>query len=136
VNSPESHLAPLWPLGLYFGLVIATAVGMIGASYVLGGRSREYRSPGPYEGGILGAGWARLRMSTTFYLVAMFFVVFDLESAFIYAWAVAIREAGWAGYIEMCIFVAVLVAGLAYLWRLGGFEQALLLWGRKADRRA
>ncbi len=132
----QSHLAPLWPLGIYFALVVLTAAGMIGISYVLGPRQAKHKSLGPYEGGILPAGIARLRMSTTFYLVAMFFVVFDIESVFLYAWAVAIREVGWAGYIEACVFVAVLVAGLAYLWKMGGFEQALLLWGRSPDKKA
>ena len=136
MDLPDQHLAPLWPLGLYFALVIATAAGMIGVSYFLGPRQTAHKSLGPYEGGILPAGIARLRMSTTFYLVAMFFVVFDLESAFLYAWAVAIREVGWAGYVSVLIFVGVLAASLAYLWKMGGFEQALLLWGRRPDRRA
>jgi NADH-quinone oxidoreductase subunit A len=136
LSPPELHPAPLWALGVYFILVLIVVAGMVGGSYVLGQRQVEHKSLGPYEGGILPSGFARLRMSATFYLVAMFFVVFDLESAFLYAWAVAIREVGWPGLIEACVFVAILAAGLVYLWKRGGFEQALLLWGRRPSRRA
>ena len=74
-------------------------------------------------------GSARLRLSAQFYLVAMFFVVFDLESVFLFAWAVSFRQAGWAGYVEMAIFVAVLAVALVYLWRMGALD-----WGDKTSR--
>ena len=69
-------------------------------------------------------GSARLRLRASYYLVAMLFVVFDLEAAFIYAWAVSVRQTGWAGYIEILVFVAVLAVGLVYLWRAGALD-----WG-------
>jgi NADH-quinone oxidoreductase subunit A len=62
-----------------------------------------------------------------FYLVAMFFVIFDLEAVFLYAWAVAVRELGWAGYAEAIVFIVVLLVGLAYLWRQGALD-----WGTTA----
>ncbi len=114
----------LWPLVVYFFLAIATAGGMMGLSFVLGQRHRERETGQPYESGIVATGTARIRFDVKFYLVAMFFVVFDLESLFIFAWAVSVRESGWAGYIEALIFIGVLVAALAYLWRLGALDWA------------
>jgi NADH:ubiquinone oxidoreductase subunit 3 (subunit A) len=64
-------------------------------------------------------------LSAKFYLVAMFFVIFDLEAIFIFAWAVAVRETGWAGYGVASTFIVVLLAALGYLWRVGVLE-----WGR------
>lgn len=114
----------LWPLVLYFFLAIATAMGMIGVSFFLGQRHRERETGQPYESGIVATGTARIRFDVKFYMVAMFFVVFDLESLFIFSWAVAVREAGWAGYIEVLIFIAVLAAALVYLWRMGALDWA------------
>ena len=74
-------------------------------------------------------GYARLRFPVKFYLVAMFFVIFDLETVFIFAWAIALRDVGWTGYIDMLVFVGVLVAALVYLWRLGALD-----WGPRRDR--
>ena len=115
---------PLWPLVVYWAAVCVVAAIMIGASYVLGQRHSEPATGEPYESGMPVTGSARVRLSARFYLIAMFFVIFDIEAVFIFAWAVAAREAGWPGYIEMLIFVGVLVAALVYLWRLGALD-----WG-------
>ena len=118
---PE-QLPAIWPLVLYFLAV----VGMVGIvmvlSHVLGQRHRDRATGTPYESGMIPTGSARLRLSADFYLIAMFFVIFDLESIFIFAWAVAAREAGWVGYLEALVFVAVLFAALAYLWRSGALD--------------
>ena len=115
----------LWSLALYIALVIGLCAVMLGLSWVLGERTPYTKATlDPYESGILHVGMARFRMSSKFYLMAMFFVIFDLEAVFVYAWAVAAREAGWAGYIEMLVFLAILVAGLAYLWRIGALDWA------------
>jgi NADH-quinone oxidoreductase subunit A len=112
----------LWPLAVYFAAAIVIAGGMIGGSYVLGQRHNEPETGEPYESGVLPTGSAHVHLSVKFYMVAMFFVIFDLESIYIFAWAVSAREVGWAGYIEMLIFLAVLVAALAYLWRVGALD--------------
>jgi NADH-quinone oxidoreductase subunit A len=112
----------LWPFGLYFILVVGLVAVMLGLSYVLGQRHSDKATGEPYEGGIASAGSAHVRLSLKFYLVAVFFVIFDLESVFIFSWAVAGRELGWRGYWEVLIFVGVLVATLAYLWRLGALD--------------
>ena len=109
-------------LGLYFLVVLLIVASMLGLSYVLGQRHKEPATGSPYESGILSEGSARVRLAAKFYLTAMFFVIFDLEAVFIFAWAVAARELGWTGYVELAVFVAILVAALAYLWRLGALD--------------
>jgi NADH-quinone oxidoreductase subunit A len=112
----------LWPLAVYFAIVIALVVVLLALSAVLGQRHRERATGLPYESGIVSTGSARLRFGARFYLLAMFFVIFDLEAAFIFAWAVALRAIGWSGYIEGVVFVGVLLAALTYLWRIGGLD--------------
>jgi NADH-quinone oxidoreductase subunit A len=114
----------LWPLGIYFILVVLLVAGMLALSHVLGERHHDRWTAVPYESGIVSEGSARIRLSAKFYLVAMFFVIFDIEAIFIFAWAVVAREAGWAGFWEITIFIAILLAALAYLWRIGALE-----WG-------
>jgi NADH-quinone oxidoreductase subunit A len=114
-------LSPVWPLVVYFAAVVLVVTGMIGVSYVLGQRRRR-RPLGPYEGGMVPTSSARLSLSVNFYLIAMFFVIFDLEAVFIYSWAVTARELGWAGYLEVLVFIGVLVAALVYLWRMGALD--------------
>ena len=114
----------LWPLAVYFGIVLLLAVMLLAASALLGERHHERATGLPYESGVASTGSARLRFGISFYLVAVFFVIFDLEAAFLFAWAVALREIGWAGYLEGLIFIGVLMAALAYLWRSGGLAFA------------
>jgi NADH-quinone oxidoreductase subunit A len=115
-------MEPLWPLGVHFLLVLLIVGGMLVGSHVLGERHRDAAKNLPYEGGVLSYGSGRLRFSVNFYLIAVFFVIFDLEVVFLFAWAIAAREAGWPGYIEMLIFAGVLAATLAYLWRVGALN--------------
>lgn len=111
------------PLIVYSALVVCVTATML-ASYVLGQRHRDLGAGTPYESGIVSEGSARMRFSARFYLIAMFFVVFDLEAVFLFAWAVAAREAGWAGYWEVVIFIGVLLAALIYLWGVGALDWA------------
>jgi NADH-quinone oxidoreductase subunit A len=115
---------PLWPIILYFGLVLVVVTGMIGLSYILGQRHKEKTTDEPYESGMPTTGSARGRLSALFYLMAMFFVVFDLEAAFLYAYAVSARQVGWVGYIEAVSFIVTLLAALVYLWKSGALD-----WG-------
>lgn len=112
----------LWAVALYAFLVLVIAGSMIGLSALLGERHHERFTDQPYEGGILSEGTARVRFSIKFYMMAMFFVVFDLESVFLYTWAVAARDLGWLGYAEALVFIVVLMAALVYLWRLGALD--------------
>lgn len=107
----------LWPLLVYFGMAVATIAGMMVASHVLGQRHHDRTTHRPYESGMEPTGSARLRYPADFYLVGLFFVIFDLETMFIITWAIAIRQTGWAGFAEIGIFLAVLLICLGYLWR-------------------
>lgn len=122
--SPEGAGVGLWPLAVYAALIVALVVVMIGLSFILGERHRERTTGEPYESGSILAGSTRVRVDIRFYLVAVFFVIFDLEAVFIFAWAVAVRELGWAGYAEVLLFIGFLVAALVYLWRVGALETA------------
>src|SRR5208283_5214438 len=122
VNANYVNSVALWPLAVYFMAVIALIVMMLAVSFVLGQKHRERLTDQPYESGIAPTGTARVHFDIKFYLIAMFFVIFDLETVFIYAWAVSIREAGWAGYAEILIFIFILMAGLVYLWRMGALD--------------
>jgi NADH-quinone oxidoreductase subunit A len=113
-----------WPLLVYFVFVVFLVAAVLGVSYVLGQRHSEPATAEPYEGGIVSEGSARVRFSVRYYLIAMFFVVFDLEAVFLFAWAGAARELGWTGYFEILLFVGLLAAALLYLWRTGALDWA------------
>ena len=136
MNGPAALSVHLWPLGVYFLAVLLLVIIMLVLSHFLGQRHRERSTDEPYESGILATGQARLRLDVKFYLIAMLFVIFDLEAVFIFAWSVSLRELGWSGYVEILIFIAVLLAALFYLWRLGAID-----WGpskpgkKKIDRK-
>jgi NADH-quinone oxidoreductase subunit A len=112
----------MWTLGVYFGLVVLLVAAMLTLSWLLGQRHCERATGVPYEGGILPEGSAHVRISAKFYLVAMLFVVFDLESVFLFAWAVAARPLGWPAYWETIIFSGILVIALLYLSRVGALD--------------
>ena len=108
----------MWPLLLYFVLVLLLVSGMLLVSCVLGQRHRERATGLPYEAGIESEGSARVRRTAKFYMIAMFFVVFDLEAVFLFSWAIAARELGWTGFCEAAIFTVILLAALLYLARV------------------
>lgn len=114
----------VWPLVLYFAAVVVLVAATLGISYVLGMRHSARAADEPFESGIIGVGSARIRFSAKFYLIAMFFVIFDLEAVYVFAWAIAFRDVGWPGYIEVLVFISVLVAALVYLWRIGALDWA------------
>ena len=122
MDTPTEHSVPLRPLFLY-GLIVLILVGiMIGLSYFLGQRHKERATDDPYEGGILSHGSARIRFSSQFYLIAMLFVIFDVETIFIFSWAIAFRELGWYGYAGVMVFIILLVVVLIYEWRVGALD--------------
>jgi NADH-quinone oxidoreductase subunit A len=95
---------------------------MVLIAYFLGERRNHTREDIPYESGMLPTGPVRGRLSVSYYLIAMFFLIFDLEAVFIFAWAVSLKQGGWTAYGEMLIFIAMLMAGLFYVWRQGALE--------------
>jgi len=125
-------LADIWPLAVYSVVAFMMVVGMIAISFVLGERHGDVSDQNPYESGIIPSRSGKLRYSVKYYLIAMFFVVFDVESVFIFAYAAAFRELGWSGYIEIGIFIVVLLAVLTYLWRVGALDWAAM--GKKKSK--
>ena len=127
---------PFWPLLLYLALVLVVVAAMLLLPGLLG--ERHWRKPlrrgervtgQAYESGIAPTGNAQLRVPLQYYLVAMLFVIFDLEAVYLYGWAVAAREAGWRGFVVAGIFIALLLVALVYLWRVGALD-----WRRQRKR--
>jgi NADH-quinone oxidoreductase subunit A len=111
-----------WPF-IVFALIVISLIGvMIGLAYILGERHQEKNTDEPYESGIPPTGDARLRFSSGFYIIAMFFVIFDLDAAFIMLWAVSFRELGLSGYIGIVIFIALLIVLLVYELSIGALD--------------
>lgn len=122
MNTSLEHDVPLWPLLLYGAIVLSLVLAMLGLSFILGQRHQERATSDPYEGGIVSTGSARIRFSAQFYLIAMLFVIFDVETIFIVSWAIAFRELGWYGYAGVLIFIILLVVVLLYEWRNGALD--------------
>ena len=118
----EVHHNNLWPLLLYAGIAVFLLTAIVTLSYLLGQRHRERATNLPYEGGIQQSGSARLRFSAQFYLVAMLFVIFDVEAMFIMLWALGFYDLGWPGYIGVSIFIGQLVVVLIYEWGIGALD--------------
>jgi NADH-quinone oxidoreductase subunit A len=106
---------------IYFAAVVCV-VGVMLLSYFLGQRHNERATDSPYESGILETGSARIRFDAQFYLIAAFFVVFDVESVFIFTWSVAAKTLGVQSLIHISIFIALLLIALLYLWRIGALS--------------
>ncbi len=118
----EINNVSIWTFFLYAGLVGILLVTILTLSYILGQRHREAATDLPYEGGIQQTGSARLRFSVQFYLVAMLFVIFDVEAMFIMLWALGFYELGWPGYIGVAIFIGQLLVVLVYEWSIGALD--------------
>ena len=127
VPAPEAVLT----LALY-ALIATGLIGllMLLARY-LGQRTSSPVKDQPYESAVLPTGDSRLKQPVPFYLVAIFFIVFDLEAVFVLSWAVAYDLLGWQGFWQICFFIVVLFLGLVYLWKMGGLD-----WGSQPNREA
>jgi len=113
-------------LAVYLGVVVFLIAVLVVVTHLSGERHYSRGTGTPYESGVPITGSARLRFAADFYLVAMFFVIFDISAVYLFAWAVAARELGWPGYVAALIFMIETVAGLAYLWKKGAFD-----WGAR-----
>lgn len=122
MSTTTEILAHHWAFALFVIIAVGLCVFMLTGGFLLGGRAKARAKNVPYESGIDAVGSARMRLSAKFYLVAMFFVIFDVEALYLYAWSVSIRESGWIGFIEAAIFIFVLLAGLIYLIRVGALD--------------
>lgn len=118
--------ASLWPFVVYFVAVLMLVATMLGLSYILGQRRANNATNMPFESGVLSVGSPQIHMSAEFYLIAIFFVIFDLETVFIFAWAIAFFELGWSGFIAISLFIFILGVALIYELRSGALD-----WGIK-----
>ena len=136
---PNEVIDGLKPFLFYFALVLAVVVIMLGLSYFLGQRKTAHHKNLPFESGIVSVGSAQFRISVHFYLPAILFIIFDLEVVFLFAWAVSVREAGWLGFIEISVFIFILIAasvlsmahrraGLAHTYAEARIENSLRAW--------
>ncbi len=119
----------LWPLLVYLVLAVGMVALLVGLGWLLGERHRGSSTGEPFESGIAPSEFPSGGLSIEFYRVAVFFVIFDVETVFVFAWAIALKDAGWSGYFEMLVFVGVLVAALVYLWRAHALD-----WGTSRRR--
>ncbi|MGA6924121.1 MAG: NADH-quinone oxidoreductase subunit A [Desulfosarcina sp.] len=128
----DTLLSPWQPgifsLTLFVLIVIGLTIVLLFLSRWLGQQRPSPEKLRVYESGIIPTGQARLRYPVPFFMVAIFFLLFDVEGAYIFAWAVASRPLGWAGWFQIEFFIGVLLAGLAYVWIKGGLE-----WGPKRN---
>ncbi len=121
---PDNYFARYVPLLIHLGLVSGIAIGMVVLSQLLGKHRRSRAKDSPYECGILPTGDARQRFSVKFYLVAMVFILFDVEAVFLYPWAVIfndLKKAGLAmfGFWEMVVYIGIVLVGFFYIWKMG-----------------
>ena len=112
------------PILLYLGFVVATAIGMLVFSHILSPRRPTKIKASPYESGMPPLGGTRERFSVKFYLIAMLFIVFDIEVVFLIPWGVQFRklDSPLTGFVAMAIFILVLEVGHAYAWKRGALE--------------
>jgi NADH-quinone oxidoreductase subunit A len=119
---PESYPQIYFPILLQILIAMAVAGGMLGGSYFLGKRVRSIVKGQPYECGIVPTGSARERFSVKYYLVAMVFILFDIEAVFLYPWAVVYRELKMFAFTEMLIFILLVFCGFFYIWKKGALD--------------
>jgi NADH-quinone oxidoreductase subunit A len=119
---PTSLTEEYFPVLLQALVAMLLAAGLITVSYLLGKRVKNRVKDMPYESGIVPTGDARQRFSVKFYLVGMLFILFDIEAIFLYPWAVVYRELMMSGFVEMLVFVILILSGFFYIWKKGALD--------------
>jgi NADH-quinone oxidoreductase subunit A len=119
---PTSYPELYFPVLLQVVIAMAVATLMLGLSYFLGKRVRDRVKDLPYESGIIPTGDARQRFSVKFYLVGMLFILFDMEAIFLYPWAVVYRELKMFAFMEMLVFILLILCGFFYIWKKGALD--------------
>ncbi len=131
---PAVSVLSLWEPGILslfvFSVMVLVLVGyLLFLAGWLGEKKPNPEKLRPYECGIIPTGTARVRYPVAFYLIATFFLIFDVEGAYIFAWAIAFDRLGWSGWLQISFFIAILLISLFYIWKKGGLE-----WGPKVRR--
>lgn len=109
-------------MALYMAIVLALLVVLFLLTWWLGDNKPDNVKCSPYESGIIPSGSARFPFPASFYLVAIFFLIFDVEAAYIFSWAIAFEELGWTGWLRITFFIFILLASFLYIWKKGGLE--------------
>jgi NADH-quinone oxidoreductase subunit A len=125
LNQPTEEavsLAPYFPVLLFIIVGVGLGMALIGVGKVLGPNKPDSAKNAPYECGFEAFEDARMKFDVRYYLVAILFIIFDLETAFLFPWGVALRDIGWTGFISMMIFLLEFLLGFAYIWRKGGLD--------------
>lgn len=117
-----SQFNQVWPIAAYFIILALMLAGMLILSHFLGPKTNTRAKNIPYESGIISVDNNKTGFTNHFFLYAIFFVIFDLETIFLFAWVIAFDEVGLAGFIEALIFICVLLVGLIYIWRIGALQ--------------
>jgi NADH-quinone oxidoreductase subunit A len=112
----------LLSLGVYGLLVLVLIAVFLFLSSWLGEKRPTPEKLRPYEGGIIPTGSARFSYPVAFYLVAAFFLIFDVEAAYVFSWAIAFERLGWAGWLQISFFLIILLISLLYIWKKGGLD--------------
>lgn len=112
----------IWPSLVYGAIVVGMIAVILAISFALGERHRFQGRDIPYESGVQPIVPASIPYDARYYLVGVFFILFDIEAAIVLTWAVAFYELGWLGYVTAALFIVTLVVGLIYIWRLGGLD--------------
>jgi NADH-quinone oxidoreductase subunit A len=116
---PTTYAQTYFPVLVQVLIALAVAAGMIGASAIVGRKVKDRIKDSPYESGMTPVGNARERFSVKFYLVAMVFILFDIEAIFLYPWAVVYRQLRMFGFVEMVLFIVLVLCGFFYIWKKG-----------------
>jgi len=110
------------PILIFLAIAVAVAGAAIGASFIVARQKPDPEKLSPYECGFDAFGDARRRFDVRFYLVSLLFIIFDLEVAFLFPWAISLKQIGMFGFWSMVLFLFVLTVGFAYEWRKGALE--------------
>jgi NADH-quinone oxidoreductase subunit A len=116
-------------LGLFAFMSLILVTVLLLVSNWLGQKKPNPEKLRPYECGVIPTGTVRSLYPVPFYLIAAFFLIFDVEAAYIFSWAIAFDRLGWSGWLQICFFIFILIISLLYIWKKGGLE-----WGPTAQR--
>ena len=119
---PTSYPETFFPVLVQIVIAVAIATALISFSFFLGKRVKDKVKDSPYECGIAPTGSARERFSVKFYLVAIVFILFDIEAVFLYPWAVVYRDLKMFGFVEMLVFIVLILSGFFYIWKKGALD--------------
>lgn len=119
----------VFSLVIYGMMILAVVTALLFIASWLGEKKINPEKLIPYESGIIPTGSARLRYPVPFFLIAVFFLIFDVEGAYIFSWAISCDELGWSGWLQISFFIIMLLIGLVYIWRKGGLD-----WGPTRTR--